>query len=901
MKNILRTVSYVTLAFIISASLAFAAISIVSNGGTGVGTLTGIVKGNGTSPFTAATAGTDYEVPLTFSTGLTRTTNTVTVNTTQNITRLSNLTSNGLVKTTSANGTLATATAGTDYLSTLTGAVTSSGNATSLGSFTSANLSGALTDETGSGSAVFSTLPTLTTPIVNNMYFTPSGTASEQFYFYGKGGATIPVPFFYPNTTNTALAFDLSPNGAPGNTFGIGPTWMDILSTDVNNANYEVLRLSKRDSGNGYITTAQGGTGSYRDLVLQYDYSLSTIAGKVGIAVPSPTANLDVTPSTTGAAALRIRSGATPTSPNTGDLWFDGTHLQFRNGATTYQIDQQTGGGSGTVTSVATDSTLTGGTITTTGTLGLNLSNPNTWTGAQTISTAPFAISGNQSASAWTTNGIQLKVAAATLNDTTSTGTVALTAADSIFAPTLTATSATTYTASTTLYISGAPTASTNVTQSNNYALYVAAGQSSFLGGIASGASNTSSNFYANGGAVTTSTSTAQSQFGGSTSVNFRSLFNGTTNSVIGVGFNYGNVIVASDPINTAATGTNAWLANLVVNPIGTIAGTTTATNSASLYIGGAASGATNNYSLFVNSGATSLGGTLAVTGHLTLEGVTSTGATGTGALVFGTSPTFTTQITSPIVIGSTVANGTLTFKGNTASTANTAGNANLVFNVGNSAALSAMVIANNGNIGMGTLLPKYNLHVQSVGDAWAFGGMFLAPADSSSGANYNTMGGNGGLGFEFYGTALNDSNETARIDLGSNSTINLRVGSGSVASTSVELLDSNGANLIGGFKQPIVKLTATSNTLTIAQTTILCDATSGNQTDTLPTAATSFVTSVGLVINFQKIDSSANTCTLKGNGTELVGAGGTNTRVISTQGTTDIEQSNGTQWYNLQ
>ena len=48
----------------------------------------------------------------------------------------------------------------------LTGAVTSVGNATSLGSFTSANLLGALTDETGTGSAVFATSPTLVTPIL---------------------------------------------------------------------------------------------------------------------------------------------------------------------------------------------------------------------------------------------------------------------------------------------------------------------------------------------------------------------------------------------------------------------------------------------------------------------------------------------------------------------------------------------------------------------------------------------------------------------------------------------------------------------------------------------------------------------------------------------------------------
>ena len=46
----------------------------------------------------------------------------------------------------------------------LTGAVTSVGSATSLGSFTSSQLLTALTDETGTGAAVFATSPTLVTP-----------------------------------------------------------------------------------------------------------------------------------------------------------------------------------------------------------------------------------------------------------------------------------------------------------------------------------------------------------------------------------------------------------------------------------------------------------------------------------------------------------------------------------------------------------------------------------------------------------------------------------------------------------------------------------------------------------------------------------------------------------------
>ena len=55
------------------------------------------------------------ESTLTFSTGLTRTVNTITVNTSQNINRLSNLNTNGLIKTSGSVGDLSIATAGADY------------------------------------------------------------------------------------------------------------------------------------------------------------------------------------------------------------------------------------------------------------------------------------------------------------------------------------------------------------------------------------------------------------------------------------------------------------------------------------------------------------------------------------------------------------------------------------------------------------------------------------------------------------------------------------------------------------------------------------------------------------------------------------------------------------------
>lgn len=74
---------------------------------------------------------TTYEVPLTFSTGLTRSTNTITVNTSQNISTLSNLTSNGFVKTSGGTGALSIDTS--TYLTgnqsiTLSGDVSGSGS-----------------------------------------------------------------------------------------------------------------------------------------------------------------------------------------------------------------------------------------------------------------------------------------------------------------------------------------------------------------------------------------------------------------------------------------------------------------------------------------------------------------------------------------------------------------------------------------------------------------------------------------------------------------------------------------------------------------------------------------------------------------------------------------------------
>ena len=155
--------------------------------------VTGVLKGNGTA-LSAATSGTDYSLGTSaLATGIVKSTtttgaltiaiaadfptlnqsttgNAATVTTNANLTGGVTSVGNAATVVTNANltgdvtsvGNAATVVTNAN----LTGMVTSVGNAASLGSFTSAQLATALTDETGSGAAVFATSPTLVTPLL---------------------------------------------------------------------------------------------------------------------------------------------------------------------------------------------------------------------------------------------------------------------------------------------------------------------------------------------------------------------------------------------------------------------------------------------------------------------------------------------------------------------------------------------------------------------------------------------------------------------------------------------------------------------------------------------------------------------------------------------------------------
>jgi hypothetical protein len=90
-------------------------------------------------------------------------------------------------------------------------------------------------------------------------------------------------------------------------------------------------------------------------------------------------------------------------------------------------------------------------------------------------------------------------------------------------------------------------------------------------------------------------------QFAGSSGNSLHVGMGSTSSTAITAGDNYSNLIVGATPVTTPATGTNSWLVNEAIDPIGTVtSGGAAIINTADLYVGAASAAGTNNYSLYV-------------------------------------------------------------------------------------------------------------------------------------------------------------------------------------------------------------------------------------------------------------------------------------------------------------
>jgi hypothetical protein len=228
----------------------------------------------------------------------------------------------------------------------LTGAITSTGNATLLGSFSSANLAGALTDETGTGSAVFANSPTLVTPalgtpasgVVTNLTGTASininGTVGATTASTGafttlaasgavtlSGGTANGVSFLNASkvlTTGSALTFD-GTNFATSNSMRVTGSTTSYAS----GAGTEITYIS--GSTKGGIQVYDRTAGAYRDVFLDGANALFQINGSeqmrltstgLGLGTSSPGTKLDVV----GTIRTSVASGNSAININNSSL-----------------------------------------------------------------------------------------------------------------------------------------------------------------------------------------------------------------------------------------------------------------------------------------------------------------------------------------------------------------------------------------------------------------------------------------------------------------------------------------------------------------------------------------------------------------------------------------------------
>lgn len=234
------------------------------------------------------------------------------------------------------------------------------------------------TADSGLSAAQF--LGALATGLVKNTTTTGilSIAAAGTDYSAGTGGLATGI--LKSTTTTGALTIAVAADFPTLNQNTTGSAATLTTPRAINGVNFD---------GSAAITvTAAAGTLTGTTLNATVVTSSLTTVGTIGTGVWAGT-NVAISHGGTGQATANDALNAllpSQTGNNGKFLTTDGTNTSWGSPA-----------GAGTVTNVATDATLTGGPITSTGTLGLNLANANEWTAAQTFDVNCLILKGSTS------------------------------------------------------------------------------------------------------------------------------------------------------------------------------------------------------------------------------------------------------------------------------------------------------------------------------------------------------------------------------------------------------------------------------------------------------------------------------------------------------------------------